>query len=611
MSRQTILISNIIEHQATVNIGMIGHVSHGKSTVTYKLTGKKTQQHSSEKETNNRSVKLGYANCKIFYNSSNGTVRVVPSKIRTLKDPETGEEMRLIRHISFPDAPGHHEFMSTMIAGAKIMDSVFLLVAANQSVPQPQTYEHLLALQETNPEMKIVVLQNKLDLLDREESLEHHNQLEKFIDTTTVIKRENVNTVLPISAELGYNYSAICNYLATSSGLCEEREYDAPARMTIVRSFNINKPSTSVLELKGAVIGGTIHQGILTVGDHVELKPGVLKPTPKGAVLQPLIATVLSIQSDNNTDMRYAVPGGLIGMELTLDSGLSTGDKLVGYQLGHIGSLPDSYNIIEGELKMLKLLSGAANKLTTNSRNIKIVSSGSMTTAAIIKAVSKRGITLQTQLPLCLDEGSKLALLENGKLVATVTVTGGKLTFPEVYPEEYEEFAAWERPTYEVVDDICDLSLPVVESASYESLLSNIVFKDEKTVDSLRVPAIDIKYPTRHSTEILNIMDIIKALDQSCDTDEHIINIADLILNYFKVELTDTVRYNGEKLVMDLKRQREQVQKVFSLLISKVFRCPSCRNSCNSVITRPPRSKVYNRKCLNCPSITTFKSLIN
>ena len=72
--------------------------------------------------------------------------------------------MLLYRHVSFVDCPGHDALMSTMIAGAAVMDAALLLVAGNQVYPQPQTREHLLAV-DIMKLKHIIVLQNKIDLV--------------------------------------------------------------------------------------------------------------------------------------------------------------------------------------------------------------------------------------------------------------------------------------------------------------------------------------------------------------------------------------------------------------------------------------------------------------
>ena len=82
--------------------------------------------------------------------------------------------------VSFVDAPGHETLMAVMISGASIMDGALLLVSATESCPQPQTREHLAALEIAGIE-NIVVVQNKIDLVTRERAIESYNEIKSFL----------------------------------------------------------------------------------------------------------------------------------------------------------------------------------------------------------------------------------------------------------------------------------------------------------------------------------------------------------------------------------------------------------------------------------------------
>ena len=85
-------------------------------------------------------------------------------------DAKTGVHYKIARHVSFVDCPGHDILMATMLNGAAVMDAAFLLVAGNESCPQPQTSEHLAAVEIMRLE-NIIILQNKVDLVKRENAL--------------------------------------------------------------------------------------------------------------------------------------------------------------------------------------------------------------------------------------------------------------------------------------------------------------------------------------------------------------------------------------------------------------------------------------------------------
>ena len=101
----------------------------------------------------NITIKLGYANAKIYCSEPGPTgERVYES--RGSSHPDTyeledcsGTVMRLVRHVSFVDCPGHDILMATMLNGAAVMDAALLLIAGNEPCPQPQTSEHLAAVE--------------------------------------------------------------------------------------------------------------------------------------------------------------------------------------------------------------------------------------------------------------------------------------------------------------------------------------------------------------------------------------------------------------------------------------------------------------------------------
>ena len=127
--------------QPEINIGLIGHVDHGKTTLLYKLSGKWTDTHSEELK-RGITIRLGYADVT-FYKcpKCNGSESYSTQK----KCPTHQTDCDLLRKVSFVDAPGHETLMATMLSGSAIMDGALLLVAANEECPQPQTKEHLMA----------------------------------------------------------------------------------------------------------------------------------------------------------------------------------------------------------------------------------------------------------------------------------------------------------------------------------------------------------------------------------------------------------------------------------------------------------------------------------
>ena len=132
-----------VEGRPEVNIGMIGHVDHGKTTLTKVISGEWTDRHSEEIK-RGISIKLGYADAS-FYKCPDceGAGCFTTKK----KCPCCGKKTEFLRTASFVDAPGHETLMATMLSGAAIMNGAILLVAANEKCPQPQTKQHLMEIE--------------------------------------------------------------------------------------------------------------------------------------------------------------------------------------------------------------------------------------------------------------------------------------------------------------------------------------------------------------------------------------------------------------------------------------------------------------------------------
>jgi translation initiation factor 2 subunit 3 len=152
--------------------------------------------------------------------------------------------------------------MATMLNGAAVMDAVLLLIAGNEPCPQPQTSEHLAAI-EIMKLRHIIVLQNKIDLVKEAQAKEQYDQIVKFVQGTVAEKAP----VIPISAQLKYNIEAICEYLVKKVPV-PLRDFTSKPKLIIIRSFDVNKPGCEVDDLKGGVAGGSIIKGVLTVREN-------------------------------------------------------------------------------------------------------------------------------------------------------------------------------------------------------------------------------------------------------------------------------------------------------------------------------------------------------
>ena len=330
------LSPEVISRQATINIGTIGHVAHGKSTLVKAITNINTVKTSKEKF-RNITIKLGYANAKIYKRpgapAPDCYLNAGSGAVDNLKCPKSGEECTLFRHISFVDCPGHDLLMATMLAGASVMDAAVLLIAANEPCPQPQTSEHLAAVQVMKLK-HIIIVQNKVDTIVNKEghAAGQHADIREFIKGT---KAER-SPIVPVSAQLKYNIDVVLDYICRIP--IPVRNFTAPPLMTILRSFDINKPGTEIEKLSGGVVGGSLLQGLLRVGEKIEIRPGIIgKDKRTGEQMSdPIISRITTLRTEENS-LLYAVPGGLIAVGLQVDPTCTRADKLNGQVLGHPG----------------------------------------------------------------------------------------------------------------------------------------------------------------------------------------------------------------------------------------------------------------------------------
>lgn len=409
----------VMARQATINIGTIGHVAHGKSTVVKAISGVQTVRFKTELE-RNITIKLGYANAKIYKCDNPKCER--PGSYRSFGsgkeinplcgNPGCDFTMTLQRHVSFVDCPGHDILMATMLNGAAVMDAALLLVAGNETCPQPQTSEHLAAV-EIMKLKNIIILQNKIDLVKEKEAASQYEEILNFIRGTVA----DGAPIIPISAQLRYNIDVICEYICKKIPV-PTRDFLSSPQLIVIRSFDVNKPGEEVDSLKGGVAGGSILKGVLQVGQEVEVRPGIVTKDKNGAVkCTPIFSVIVTLFAEVN-DLRFAVPGGLIGVGTQIDPTLTRADRLVGQVLGEVGKLPEIFTELEISFFLLRRLLGVKTDNEKKQGKVKrlakgeilMVNIGSTSVGARILVVKGDLAKVVLTSPVCSQEGEKLAL---------------------------------------------------------------------------------------------------------------------------------------------------------------------------------------------------------
>jgi len=388
--------------QPEVNIGMIGHVDHGKTTLTQRLTGKWTDEHSEELK-KGISIKLGYADAA-FYKCPNCSD---PECYCTNKKcPNCGIPTELLRVVSFVDAPGHETLMAIMLSGAAIMDGAILVISANETCPQPQTREHLTALDMSGIK-NIIIVQNKIDLVDEKEAIKNHKQILDFVKGTSA----EGAPIIPVSAHQDININVLVKALEDIIPT-PEHDLDKPFLMYTARSFDINKPGARPNKLKGGVIGGSLIQGVIKKGEEIQIAPG-RRVEVKGRKEIEEITTVVDSLFTGGKSVEKATPGGLIAIGTTLDPSRTKSDSFAGKVIGRAGNLPATVQSFNLSIHLLKRVVG-----TIEEKNVEPIKTneplmltiGTATTVGIVSEFQGEKIAVKSKLPVCVQEGQRIAI---------------------------------------------------------------------------------------------------------------------------------------------------------------------------------------------------------
>ena len=392
-----------VQKQPEINIGMIGHVDHGKTTLTKALSGEWADRHSEEVK-RGISIRLGYADVAFYKCPECEGASAYSTKA---KCPNCGADTEYLQSVSFVDAPGHETLMATMLSGAALMDGAILLVAANEKCPQPQTKEHLMALSIIGIE-KIIIVQNKIDIVTREQAVENFKQIKEFVKGTIAEDAP----IIPISANSGVNIDKLIETIEEHIISKVERDTESAPLMHVARSFDINSPGTVPNDLKGGVLGGSLIQGTLKVGDEIEIVPGIRTEVGGRPVMQRVTTKVTSLVAGGKS-VKSVNPGGLISIGTALDPSITKSDGLTGRMVGIPGNLPVVVNDFSMRTTLLDRVVGSASDLKVDeikSNEPLMLSIGTATTVGIVKNGKGGSIQVALKIPVCVVEGQRVAI---------------------------------------------------------------------------------------------------------------------------------------------------------------------------------------------------------
>jgi len=370
-----------VENIEMINIGMVGHIDHGKTTLLYKLTGKFADTHSEELK-RGITIKLGYADTIIEANSKK-------------------------RYVSFIDCPGHEMLMATMLSGAALMDAAILVIAANEGI-KPQTKEHLTAL-EAKKIKNIIIVQNKIDLLSKEEVIENYKKIKEFVKGTIA---EN-SPIIPVSAQQDINIDKIKQMLLEIK--IPERDTNSSPEFLIARSFDINRPGTKIQNLHGGVIAGILKKGKLKIGDEIEIKPGLMEKQANQISYKTIRTKIVSIYRGTHS-INEATPGGSLAFETELDNVLTKADSLSGCIASLSKGVPEISYTIKIKYDLFKEVLGASEETKTEDLKLSemiMLSINTTTTVGKISKIKNKEAEFILKIPVVPIKGDTIGLARN------------------------------------------------------------------------------------------------------------------------------------------------------------------------------------------------------
>lgn len=382
-----------------VNVGTIGHVDHGKTTLTAALVACQARRN--------------LATMKSYKDIAKGGTERDESKTVTIASAHVEYETAN-RHYAHVDCPGHADYVKNMITGAAQMDGAILVVSAVDG-PMPQTREHILLARQVGVP-KIVVFLNKCDAVDDKELLdlvemEVRDLLNQYGfpgDDTPVIRGSALKALNGEEDELGVG--SIDKLLATIDEYVPvpERDIDKPFLMSVEDVFSI--------EGRGTVATGRIERGIIKVGEEVEIVG--LRDTQK--------TTVTGIEM-----FRKSLDEGVAGDNAgCLLRGLKRTDVERGQVLSKPGTVKP-HTKFKAEAYILKKDEGGRHKpffagyrpqfyfrTTDVTGSIKLPDGVEM-------AMPGDRITVEVELhlPIAMEKQSRFAIREGGKTVGSGVVT--------------------------------------------------------------------------------------------------------------------------------------------------------------------------------------------
>jgi elongation factor Tu len=384
-----------------INVGTIGHVDHGKTTLTAAITMVLS--------------KVGFADYRPFDSIDNAPEEKARGVTIAIQHVEYETEKRHYAHV---DCPGHADYIKNMITGAAQMDGAILVVAADDGV-MPQTREHLLLAKQVNVPYIVTAL-NKVDMVDDDDLLEvtemelREELFPKYDFPGDEIPIIRISALKILECGCGTKECQWCGAVwklmeALDNYIPEpERPVDKPFLMPVEDVFSIKG--------RGTVVTGRVERGMIKSGDEIEIVG--LKPSRK------VIVTGLEMFHKTLTE---ALPGDAAGCLLR---GMDRDDILRGMVLAKPGSIVP-HTQFEAQVYVLTKEEGGRHTPFFNGYKPQFYIKTTDITGSIelpkgtemVMPGDHANISAKLIAPMALEDGLRFAIREGGRTVGSGAIT--------------------------------------------------------------------------------------------------------------------------------------------------------------------------------------------
>ena len=388
-----------LQNQPIINIGCLGSVSDGKSSMVSTFTGINTQKHSSEK-IRNITVKQGYGNMKVWQHDD----KYFTTNSQQTEYLHDGIEYELKNHISFVDCPGHQELIGVMLSSIALMDGVIIVISVDKAPHEkPQLLQHLAAVVLGKFD-KIIICLNKIDLVTKDVVLQRKEELDIMLEQYGICPFAVIPTCFNKKIGLNYLTKAIMELFNPSE--FENKKSTIPY-FHISRSFDINKPGTNWANLKGGVIGGSLSSGKFAKNDVIEIRPGILVGKTPKISCKPIHTNISTIKTDT-TEIDEVQPGGLVGIGTDIDPLYCKDNYLTGNIAGLVGTLPSVFMEITVDINKVELFGFTWDPKVKDQVEIQIGTH--MANSVSVQKIKKKTITFLFVSPVCIPDNQHIVI---------------------------------------------------------------------------------------------------------------------------------------------------------------------------------------------------------